>query len=73
MGKTTSLTHEHETKCGNIISASTTAFDSNEKKTSLSVFDDVFPIDLTEKKICQIDKGNRPLLKPAARGVQRCS
>ena len=49
------------------------AFDSNENKTSLSVFDDVFPIDLTEEKICQIDKGNRPLLKPAARGVQRYS
>ena len=67
------LAQEHETKWGNIISALTTAFDSNENKTSLSVLADMFPKDFTEEKICQFDKGNRPLLKPAARGAQRCS
>ena len=52
MGKTTSLTYEHETEWGNINSALITAFDNNRNKTSLFVFADVIPIYFTEKEIC---------------------
>ena len=56
MGKASSLTHEHETKWGNINSALTTAFDDLENKKFLCVFANMIPTDFTEEKICGFHK-----------------
>ena len=56
MGKNASITHEYETKWGNINSALTTAYDDHGNKTSLRVFTDMIPINFTEEKICGFHK-----------------